>query len=172
MNTENQISWKRAITAILIAWLLFIGVDFIFHAAILESLWKEEIPAIKSLENLTVLIPAGYTSFLLLTALIGYVFFRIFKTKPTLKEVMKFGFIFGLLFSLSNITGLYSYITIPLKQLLIFNLVYFIEILVVAVAINHLAFSAKIKKVVWVSFLIFLGLIIFGIVIQNILAIW
>ncbi|MBT8262195.1 MAG: hypothetical protein KJO05_05195 [Bacteroidia bacterium] len=170
MNNNIQVSTKRAITAIFIAWLLFIGVDFLFHAAILESLWKEEIPAIKPLDDLAILIPAGYASFLLLTTLIGFVFFRIFKTKPSLKEVFKFGLIFGLLFSAANITGLFSYVAIPLKQLLIFNLVYFIEILVVAIAIYHLAYSIKRKKVVWLSFLIFFGLVILAIVIQNITA--
>lgn len=169
MKNGIQISRKRAITAILVAWLLFVGVDFLFHAGILEQLWKEEIPAIKPLDDLATLIPAGYASFLLLTALIGYVFFKIFKTKPARREVFKFGFIFGLLFSLGNLTGLFSYVAIPLKQLVIFNLVYFIEIFVVVIAIDHLAFTTRLKKAIWVSVLLFIVLVILGVVIQNVL---
>jgi len=160
---------KRQLIAILLAWIIFIGVDFLFHASLLETLWKEDIPAFKSLENLALLIPAGYFSFFLLTALIGYIFFKIFKEKPAIKEVMKFGLIFGFLFSLSNLLGLFSFIKIPLKQLLLINLVYFIEIIVVTLSIHFTVFSTHLKKSIWFSISIFIGLLIIGIVIQNIL---
>jgi hypothetical protein len=160
---------KRRLVAILLAWMLFIGVDFLFHASLFATLWKEDIPAFKSLENLALLIPSGYFSFFILTTLIGYLFFKIFKEKPAIKEVVKFGLIFGFLFSLSNLLGLFSYIAIPLKQLLLFNLVYFIEIIVVTLSINFIVFSTNLKKSIWLSVLTFIGLLIIGIVIQNIL---
>lgn len=160
---------KRYVIAILIAWILFIGVDFLFHASILASLWKEDIAIFKSLENLSLLIPAGYISFLLLTVLIGYLFFRIFKIKPPIKEAFNFALIFGILFSLSNLLGLFSYIAIPLKYLLLFNLVYFIEIIVVTLSLYFIVFSTNLKKVIWLSTLIFFILFITGIVIQNVL---
>ncbi|MGZ5221273.1 MAG: hypothetical protein ACXWWD_05625 [Chitinophagaceae bacterium] len=160
---------KRYVLAILIAWILFIGVDFLFHASIFASLWKEDIAIFKSLESLSLLIPAGYLSFLLITILIGYLFFRIFEIKPPLKEAFKFALIFGILFSLSNLLGLFSYIAIPVKQLLLFNLVYFIEIIVVTLSLYFIVFSVSLKKVIWRSSLIFITLIIAGIVIQNVL---
>ncbi len=159
---------KRKITAILIAWLLFIGVDFLFHASLLTSLWKEDIVALKSLENLSVLIPVGYLSFLLLTILIGYLFFRIFRSKPSVNQVLQFGFFFGILFSLSNLLGLYSFVEIPLKHLVLFNLVYFIEIIVVTLSLYFTLYSAKRRKVIWISVLVFFLLIFLGILIQNI----
>ena len=160
---------KKQVLAILIAWLLFIGVDFLFHASLFASLWKENVAAFKSLDDLMILIPAGYLSFLLLTALIGYLFFRIFTIKPTLKEVLKFGTIFGILFSLSNFFGLFSYVAIPLEHLLLFNLVYFIEIMVVTLCLFFISFSDRLKKAVSISILIFFILFFSGMIIQNIL---
>ncbi len=160
---------KRKIIAIIMAWLLFIGVDFLFHASILESFWKEDLAALKSLEDLALLIPAGYFSFLLLTILIFFVYDKIFKSKPKFKDSVSFGIVFGLLFSLSNLLGLYSYISLPIKNLILFNLVYFIEIVVVVITIHHALFSEKRKKVVWMGILYFLLLVVLGIVIQNIM---
>ncbi len=94
---------KRFVIAILMAWILFIGVDFLFHASILSSLWKKDVAIFKSIKDLAILIPVGYFSFLLLTALIGYFFFRIFKTKPAIKEILIFALIFAVLFTLSNL---------------------------------------------------------------------
>ena len=74
-KNKNQMKMKRYVLAILMAWIIFIGVDFLFHASIFESLWKEKLAIFKSLEDLTILIPVGYVSFLLLTILIGYLFF-------------------------------------------------------------------------------------------------
>ena len=159
---------KRHTIAILIAWMLFIGVDFLFHASIFAPLWKEDIPAFKSLENLALLIPAGYLSFLLLTLLIGFVFFKIFKTKPLKNEVLNFALLFGALFSLSNFLSLYSFVEVPVKHLLIFNLIYFIEIIVVTFSLYYVFFSTNLKKLFWRSVLIFFLLLVFGIVIQNI----
>ena len=160
---------KSKVVAIIMAWLLFIGVDFFFHASLLESLWEEDVPALKSLEDLALLIPAGYISFLLLTILIFFVYDRIFKSKPTLKGSLVFGSVFGLLFALSNLLGLYSYITLPVKHLLVINLVYFIEIVVVVMTLHYILFSEKRKRLIWLVILYFFLLLISGIVIQNIM---
>ena len=166
---RSNIKKKRYAIAFFIAWMLFIGVDFLFHASIFASLWKENIAGIKSLDNLAILIPAGYGSFLLFTVLIGYVYIRIFPVKPTLKKAFKFAIIFGALFSLSNLLGQFSYVAIPLKHLLFFNFVYFIEIVIVTLSLQFTLFTSKLKKVVWVSFLMFFILIITGVVLQNVL---
>ncbi len=152
----------------MIAWMIFIGVDFLFHASIFAPLWKEDIPAFKSLENLALLIPAGYLSFLLLTLLIGFVFFKIFNSKPLLKVVLNFAIVFGALFSLSNFLGLYSFVEMPVKHLLIFNLIYFIEVIVVTYSLYLVMFSNNLRKTIWRSVLIFFLLLFFGIAIQNI----
>jgi len=158
---------KNLIVPIIVSWFIFIGVDFLFHASIFESLWKEDIPALKSLKNLALLIPAGYFSFLLLTSLIGYIFYRLFPIKPKVKEVLVFAVTFGTLYSLSNIFGLFSYVEIPMKQLIAFQFVYFVEIIAVSFCLNQILFSKNRKKDILISFLIFILLLILGIIIQN-----
>lgn len=159
---------KRLIVSIVIGWIIFIGVDFLFHASILAHMWVEDIESIHSLEKLALMIPVGYLSFLLLTTLIGYIFFIIFKVKPQLKAVLNFAMVFGVLYSLSNFTGIISYINIPIKHAIAFNLVYFVEIFVVTISIYLTAFTTNLKKTVWLSVLTFLILIVVGITIQNI----
>lgn len=160
---------KRLIVSIVIGWIIFIGVDFVFHASILAHMWEEDIESIHSLEKLALMIPLGYLSFLLLTTLIGYTFFRIFKVKPQLKAVLNFALVFSVLYSLSNFTGIISYINIPLTHAIIFNLVYFVEIFVVTISIYLTAFTTNLKKTVWISIGVFLLLVVVGIIIQNII---
>ena len=129
---------KRFWISTLLAWLVFIGIDFLIHASLLENLWKEEISAIKPLKDLAILIPGGYLSFLLLTLLIGFVFIKIFPKQESFKNALTFGVIFGFLFSLSNLLGLFSYIRLPLDHLIFFNMGYFIEIIAVVLVYNSL----------------------------------
>ena len=160
---------KRYVIAIIMAYIVFIGIDFLFHAGIFASIWKEDIAGFKSTKDLTNLIPIGYISFLLLTMLIGYLFFKIFKIKPPIIEAFKFGLIFGILFSLSNFLGLFSYIAIPLKQLIFVNLVSFIEIIFVTLSLYFTFFAINLKRVIWYTILCFILLLTSGILIQNIL---
>ena len=159
---------KRFWVSTLLAWLVFIGIDFVIHAGLLENLWKKEIIAIKPLTDLAILIPGGYLSFLLLTLLIGFVFIKIFPKQETSKNVLKFGVIFASLFTLANILGIFSYIRIPLGHLIITNVGYFIEIIAVVLVYNSFLYPEKIKNKVWKPVAIFLFLVILGVVIQNI----
>lgn len=152
------------------AWLLFLGIDFLFHAAILKIFWTRDVPAIKPLDELALLIPFGYLSFYLLTLLIGFTFINVFPKKPTATKAWLFAVIWGGLYSMSNFLGLYSYVEIPLKQLSLFNLVYFIEITAVCLVLNKLYFSEKPIRWKRILVLSFFGLILLGIVLQNILS--
>ncbi|MFA7015523.1 MAG: hypothetical protein WC171_07485 [Bacteroidales bacterium] len=165
---KTQVKMKRFATAVIMAWIIFIGIDFLFHASIFAFLWKENISVFKSTEDLTKLIPFGYFSFLLLTLLIGYLFVRVFKIKPALTKVLKFGSIFGLLFSSSNFLGLYSYLAIPPDRLLLFSLISFIEIIFVTLSLYFTLFAVNLKRVIWYTILCSVLLLIGGIVIQNI----
>ena len=93
---------KRFWVSTLLAWLVFIGIDFLIHAGLLENLWKEEVSAIKPLKDLAILIPGGYLSFLLLILLIGFVFIKIFPKQMPLKSALRFGVIFGFLYQPSS----------------------------------------------------------------------
>ena len=164
-----MIKHRRFWSTAIVAWIVFIGIDFFFHASLLESLWQEEIEAIKPAIDLFVLIPIGYVSFLLLTLLVGYSFTKIYQSKPNRKEVIVFSLIFGFLFAGSNFLALLAYVAIPLKQLLIYNLVYFIEIIAIVFIFYKTFYNTKIKKMVWYSLLAFFVLIVLGITFQNII---
>jgi hypothetical protein len=163
-----MINQRRFWSTAILAWIVFIGIDFLFHASILESLWQEEIELIKPDIELFILIPLGYLSFFLLTVLVGYAFTKIYQEKPTIKEVIGFLLIFGLLFSGSNLLALFAYVDIPLKQLIIYNVVYFIEISAVIFIFHKAMFRKRIKKLIWYSILTFFVLILTGIIIQNV----
>lgn len=160
---------KRFIRSILIAWILFIGIDFVIHAAILENLWAEQLSAIKSALDLAILIPVGYFSFFLLTLLIGWLFVKIYKDKSSLADTFYFGIIFGLLFAGSNLTALFSYVNIPLKNLILYNIGYFVEILVVTYSIHKTYYGEKQKRHMIISLVLFFTLIFTGILIQNLM---
>ncbi len=151
----------------ILAWVVFIGIDFLFHASILESLWQEEIDSIKPTTDLFILIPMGYLSFLLLTILVGFTFTKIYPSKPEGMQVVRFSLIFGLLYSLSNLFGLYSYMNIPLKQLIIHNLVYFIEISAVVFIFYKSIYRKNLNKIIRYSLLAFFLLVVIGLIIQN-----
>ena len=159
---------KRFWISTLLAWLVFIGIDFLIHASLLDNIWKQEVSAIKSLEDLAILIPGGYLSFLLLTLLIGFVFIKIFPKQETFKSALRFGVIFGFLFSLSNLLGLFSYVRLPLDHLIFTNMVYFIEIIAVVLVYYSFLYPEKIKNKVWMPISLFFILVIIGVIIQNI----
>lgn len=157
------------IRSTLLAWLIFIGIDFLMHASILENLWAQEIESIKSSIDLAILIPIGYLSFLLLTVLVGFIFIRIYPQKTDLKKVFRFAFLFGGLFGISNLLAVYSYINLPLKHLVFFNLTYLIEIIAVVLVYNNTYYKYKIRRQTLIYLIYFISLIILGIVIQNII---
>jgi len=162
-----MINRRRFWITTILAWMVFIGIDFLFHASLLERLWQEEIEIIKSAKDLFILIPVGYLSFFLLTVLVGYAFTKIYQKKPKSKEVIGFVMIFGLLFSGSNLLALFAYVDIPLKNLIIYNVVYFIEISSVIFIFYKAMFRRKINKLIWYSILTFFVLVVIAIVIQN-----
>jgi hypothetical protein len=163
-----MINHRRFWSTAIIAWIIFIGIDFFFHASLLEPLWQEEIESIKPDTDLFILIPIGYLSFLLLTVLVGYIFTKIYQSKPNSKEVIGFSLIFGFLFSGSNLLALFSYVDIPLKQIIIYNVVYFVEISAVIFIFYKSMFRKNINKLIWYSILTFFVLVLIGIIIQNI----
>ncbi|MFC1493351.1 hypothetical protein ACFL6O_05265 [candidate division KSB1 bacterium] len=159
---------KRFVISILLAWLIFIMIDFIWHAALLAEFWLEDHAALKPLKDLALLIPAGYLSFLILTFLSGGVYLKIYPEDPGLNKTLTFGVLFGGLFSISHIIGLYAYVELPVLFLFLTNLAYFIEITAAVIVIRYIYFAEAIrKKVIFILAMFFTGLII-GIILQNI----
>lgn len=160
---------SNRILSIIAGWLIFIGIDFVFHGSLFAHLWQDEISAFKSLENLALLIPAGYLSFLFLTILEGYVYFKIFSKPPERRALWKFAFVFALLYCLSGFFGMYSFLAVPIKHLLVFNFVYFVELLLVAFVIDHVVQSDAPYNSFGKILLFFFLLITTGIILQNLI---
>lgn len=158
---------RKFIRSTFLAWIIFIGIDFLMHASILEKLWAEEIESIKSSLDLAILIPVGYLSFLLLTLLVGFVYIRLYPTKPEQKAVIRFSLLFGGLYALSNLLGMYSFVNIPVGHLMLFNLVYFIEIVAVVFVYYNTYYREKTKKQNLLYMIYFLALVMVGVIIQN-----
>jgi hypothetical protein len=164
-----MVTKKRFILATLMAWLLFVMLDFLAHASLLKSFWARETAALKSKEELFRLIPLGYLSFFLLVFLIGWLYTRLFKSTESIKTGLYFGAVFGGLFSLSIFLGWYSFLNLPALFLFLASFVYFLEILGVGFAYGYLLPPVSIKKRAWgLAIVIFLGFIL-GVALQNIL---
>ena len=167
MNTI-KITRSRFILTTILAWLLFLAVDFLAHASLLKSYWAQKLPALKSDIELFRLIPFGYLSFLLLTVLVGWLYVRLYGDNGNTVKGLSFGAVFGGFFGGATFLGWYSALNIPLLFVFLIGLVYFIELLVVGFTYGYLLHSKTIKKrvLLLVAFVI-LGLIL-GIVFQNI----
>lgn len=159
---------RRFFRSTFLAWLIFIGIDFLIHASLLEKLWAEDVAAIKPSLDLAVLIPVGYTSFLLLTILVGFVCIKVYPNKPSFNSFLKFGLIFGFFYALSNLLAVYSYVNIPLNHLLFINVGYLIEICFVVYVYYKTYYEEKKRKHFFLSILYFLILIFVGVIVQNI----
>ena len=156
-------------TAVIAAWLVYIGIDFLFHASILAQYWNDDIVAIKSESELFQLIPFGYASFLLLTMLLAFLYNAIFKETPYTGTVMGFGVVFSGLFSISNLLAMYSYIDIPINVLLLFNMVYFIELMAATYVIHRTSVFARPARMVLYGVIVFFICLISGVIIQNVM---
>lgn len=159
---------KRFYKTVLVSWLIFVGLDFLFHAGIIKNLWHEPVAAFLPDKELFNRIPLGYLSFLLLTILIGLAFIRIYREKPSTQALFKLAGLAGLLFASSNFLALYSFINAPLKHLLIFNVVYWLEMVIVFFLISEGLYTLSFRKYASKYVTLFLLLITLGVLIQNI----
>ena len=164
----GPVTRKRFILSTLIGWALFLGIDFFFHASLLEEVWRAESEAIKPQLDLFVLIPAGYASFFLLTALLGYVYHRVYPEKPERRDALKFGLIVSSLYAIGNFLALYSYVNLPLVNLAVNHAVLFVECFSVVVVYYYTLHAEGLKRQAWVSLLICISLFMAGILLQNI----
>lgn len=155
--------------SVFFAWLVFIAIDFIFHAAILAALWSKEGNSVRPVDELLTYIPEGYVSFLILTLFFTILYKSIYVVDPGIKATILYSVFVGFLFSLSALLGLYSFVPLSLLFLICIHLVYWIEIIFILLAFRYLYWSQhSTKKKIWRILLIFFSLLIAGIVLQNI----
>lgn len=159
---------RRFILTTFLAWLLFLMIDFLAHAVLLNSFWAQDFQALKSKDELFRLIPLGYLSFLILTILFGWLYARLFKSDSDVKKGLAFGATCGGLFALSTFFGWYSFLNLPPLFLFLASFVYFVEISGVGFVFGYLLHPASIKKRTWIIVSIIFSGFFLGIVLQNI----
>ena len=151
------------------ALLVFLVLDFLAHAVLLNSFWEQGLPALRPKGELFHLIPFGYLSFLTLTLLLGWLYMRIFETNGNAKKGLAFGTFCGGMLAVSIFLGWYSFLNLPPLFLLLASFVYFVEISGVGFVFGYLMHPASIKKRVWVLMSFVVCGLILGIVLQNIM---
>ena len=102
----------RIVVAVLLTWLLIIGVDFLLHAGVLAWAWTIPSPFLLPAEDLAIRIPLGYTAFLLTAQLVVWLVYRLQIRRPV--AGLWFGMKLGGVVALAGVLGLASISTITL----------------------------------------------------------
>lgn len=139
----------RFILTSLLAWLLFLALDFLAHATLLQGLWAQDIPALKTPQELFRLIPFGYASFLIVTVMMGLLYVLVFPRDRTASGGLKLGLGVGAAFALSNALAWYSVFELPPAFLLWTNVVYCVEFTAVGGVFGWLLPVSSLKKRAW-----------------------
>ena len=165
MSKAKQI--RRFVASVILAWLAFLALDFLAHATLLRSLWARDLPAVKSPEELFRLIPFGYMSFLLLTLLLGVLYWRIHPDGGSSARGLKFGAQVGALFAVSNFLSWYAFLALPLDLLAVASLGYWLELAAAGMIFGYLIPPSSIKKRAWIVIGAVLLILMVSIVLQN-----
>ncbi len=107
---------RRTVTAIALAWLVTIAIDFVVFGGVFAGLLEgADDPAVLAPEQLFVRIPAGYVSFLLEVVLLHWLLKGSRRTGASGGLVT--GLVAGLVFATAVALGLWSFSTVPVGVL-------------------------------------------------------
>lgn len=107
---------RRTVTAIALAWLVTIGVDFaVFGGLFAGVLEGTDHPAVLAPEQLFARIPAGYASFLLEVVLLQWLLRQ--SRRPGVTSGLVTGALAGVVFASAVALGLWSFSTLPVTTL-------------------------------------------------------
>ncbi|MGB2908335.1 MAG: hypothetical protein WBB73_14630 [Candidatus Aminicenantaceae bacterium] len=158
---------RRFVATVVLAWLTFLALDFLVHATLLRTLWARDLPALKSPEEMFRLIPFGYLSFLLLTLLLGVLYWRVHPDGGSPVQGLRFGALVGVLFAVSNFLGWYSFLALPLDMVALTSLGYWLEFTAAGLVFGFLIPPSSIKKRAWIVIGVVLLILVVSIVFQN-----
>jgi hypothetical protein len=158
---------RRFVSTLILAWLVFLALDFLAHATLLRTLWAQDLAALKPTEELFRLIPFGYLSFLLLTLLLGVLYVRLFPDGGSPARGIAFGAFVGALFAASNFLGWYSAFDLPVVFLALVNLVYWLELSAAGLVFGLLIPPESIKKRAWLVMVVVFLILAASIILQS-----
>jgi hypothetical protein len=160
----------RFLLTTFLAWLVFLALDFLAHATLLQTLWAQDIPALRTPQELFQLIPFGYASFLILTVMMGTLCLLIVPRDRFPGGALKLGTAAGAAFALSNGLAWYSVFDLPGPLLFLTSLVYWVELTAVAGVYGWLLPASSLKKRAWWVVGSAVLLVALSIVLQNLIA--
>lgn len=153
----NPMKWK--ISLILISWFAFLGLDFLFHAGLLATLYIQPNPAILDANQAFLRIPIGYLSFLLSVIVFYWLF--LFTGINEWKNGLLFGLKFGVLISLASTLAQYSILIIDLVMLIGWGVTQIMEFTLIGGIIGAAHSGISLKKIfAWVLISVIFALIL------------
>jgi len=108
--TAAELGRGQVITAILLAWLLSVGFDFLLHGGLLADAYRAEHPALLEPAEAFRRVPLGYATFLVLTVALWWLLARL-QVRGWLAGA-RLGLLAGLLVWGALAVGLYSITTL------------------------------------------------------------
>jgi len=112
-------SLRPILPAALAAWLGYLAADFLTHAVILASYWRETedywLPPMEMFRR----IPFGYGSFAVYCLALTWLLARLYGEQVTLPVGLRFGLVAGVTFGLTTALGTYSLLRLPLSYFVV-----------------------------------------------------
>jgi hypothetical protein len=121
MKEQNkpQLAGSKIIAGAIAAWFIYLSIDFLLHAVILSTWWKDTAVYWLSPEDLFRMIPFGYASFAIYCGALTWLLVRLLGDRRTLGNAGKFGAIAGLVYGVNTILANYSVFSMPSSFLLV-----------------------------------------------------
>ena len=165
-NTDSQLSKGRLLQAVLLAWLVMLGVDFTLHAGLLNDVYTAESPFLLPPERAFQLIPLGYLSFLILSAFLVWLLERLGIRDA--RSAGKIGLLFGVVVWGALTLGLLSIASADPMLLLAWWIGQTLELGVGGVFAGHVLGGADLRKAWAGVVVVVIILLAAGILLQNI----
>ena len=103
--------------AVLAAWLAYVAVDFLLHAALFATWWQATASYWLPPYELFRHIPYGYSSFLLYTVALTWLLERFHGGVVSAALGIRFGALAGLVYGIASVLAMYSVVPLPLSAL-------------------------------------------------------
>ena len=159
-------SRARIVGISLLAWLAYIGLDFLLNAGILARIIDWQQPGLLSPMQMFQRIPLGYLSFLLATILMVWLMLRM--NVRGLRPGLLFGTRFGLFAAAIGFSGLLSIVSIRPQTLLVWSLEAVPSCALVGAVVGDGLVRERVRKLVGAVIVFFLVCVIVAAILQNV----
>jgi len=168
-KSRPPVSVPRIVAGAVAGWLIFVSIDFLFHAVIFAGWWKATASYWLDPEELFRMIPFGYATFAIYCAVLTWLYVRIQGDRRSFGTAFRFGGLAGLIFGALSILANLSVFRLPLSSLLVWPASFLIESAVACVVTSWVLDAERPWRRVGLALAAALILIIVGVVLQNII---